>query len=365
MLQFNKSLCLYAFCKHVLAHNKGVKQMVLDAKGNEQLDYYFDSYSHFGIHEEMLKDEVRTNSYRKAIMFNKHLFQNKVVLDVGCGTGILSMFASKAGARKVYAVDNANIIFQAEQIMKNNGFTNIECIKGKMEEIELPEKVDIIISEWMGYFLLYESMMPTVLYARDKFLNEDGLILPDRCTMEIAMIEDAEYKDEKIDFWDDVYGFDYSCLKPIVLREPLVDTVNANAVSTKSCTMMDINLYTVTAEDLKDINLKFKIHATRNDMAHAFVVWFDTFFQLDKEISFSTSPFAKYTHWKQSILYTKEPMALLKDDVIEGTIHIEPSKKSGRDLLISGKWDWQGAGKARMGDAWSSDYASMTWKMYE
>eukprot|EP00835_Amoeboradix_gromovi_P001293 NODE_56_length_25944_cov_0.235287.p7 type:complete len:343 gc:universal NODE_56_length_25944_cov_0.235287:14352-15380(+) len=342
--------------------------MVLDAKGNKQtekLDYYFDSYSHFGIHEEMLKDDVRTDTYRKAIVFNKHLFKEKVVLDVGCGTGILSMFAAKAGAKKVYAIDNANIIFQAEAIMRHNGFENIECIKGKMEEIELPESVDIIISEWMGYFLLYESMLPTVLYARDKFLKKDGLILPDRCTMEIALIEDAEYKDEKIDFWDDVYGFDYSCLKPIVLREPLVDTVNANAVSTRSFTMMDINLYTITVEDLKNINLQFKLTATKNDMAHAFVVWFDTYFRLDKTVVFSTSPYAKYTHWKQTILYTKEPMALIKGDEINGTLNIKPSEKSERDLVIASEWEWTGEGRSKMGGAWNEENSNMLWRMYE
>ena len=53
---------------------------------------YFTSYDHHGIHEEMLKDDVRTRSYRDAIYQNKHLFKDKVVLDVGCGTGILSMF---------------------------------------------------------------------------------------------------------------------------------------------------------------------------------------------------------------------------------------------------------------------------------
>ncbi|GFQ90233.1 protein arginine N-methyltransferase 1-B [Trichonephila clavata] len=64
-------------------------------------DYYFDSYAHFGIHEEMLKDEVRTLTYRNAMYHNKHLFRGKTVLDIGCGTGILCMFAAKAGASKV------------------------------------------------------------------------------------------------------------------------------------------------------------------------------------------------------------------------------------------------------------------------
>ena len=72
-------------------------------------DYYFDSYGHFNIHEDMLKDKTRTLSYKTAIMKNKHLFAGKNVLDVGCGTGILSIFAAWAGAKHVYAVENANI----------------------------------------------------------------------------------------------------------------------------------------------------------------------------------------------------------------------------------------------------------------
>lgn len=83
-------------------------------------DYYFDSYAHFGIHEEMLKDEVRTCTYRNSMYNNKHLFKDKVVLDVGCGTGILCMFAKKAGAKHVYGIDMSSIIDHAKNIVKDN-----------------------------------------------------------------------------------------------------------------------------------------------------------------------------------------------------------------------------------------------------
>ena len=96
------------------------------------------------------------------------LFQNKIVLDVGCGTGILSMFAAKAGAAHVYGVDMSGIVESAKKIIATNGLSDkITIIRGKVEDIDLPvPKVDIIISEWMGYCLFYESMLDTVLYAR-------------------------------------------------------------------------------------------------------------------------------------------------------------------------------------------------------
>ena len=83
----------------VSAEDKTIKDLTLDEMTSK--DYYFDGYAQIRIHEEMLKDSVRSLTYRNSMWHNKHLFKGKVVLDVGCGTGILSMFAAKAGAKHV------------------------------------------------------------------------------------------------------------------------------------------------------------------------------------------------------------------------------------------------------------------------
>jgi type I protein arginine methyltransferase len=107
---------------------------------NSNKDYYFGSYSHFNIHEEMIRDRARTEAYKKAIEQNRHLFQGKTVLDIGTGTGILSLFAAQCGAKTVYAVDNADIAEFAKYIIEKNGFSKvIKVIKRKIEDVtEIP-----------------------------------------------------------------------------------------------------------------------------------------------------------------------------------------------------------------------------------
>ncbi|KZZ96028.1 protein arginine N-methyltransferase 1 [Moelleriella libera RCEF 2490] len=312
-----------------------------------------------GIHEEMLKDEVRTRSYMNAIVQNKHLFKDKVVLDVGCGTAILSMnkmkndnmrkltrrnrrFAAKAGAKHVIGVDMSSIIFKAREIVKINGFSDkITLIQGKMEEIELPfPKVDIIISEWMGYFLLYESMLDTVLYARDKYLEKDGLIFPDKATIFFAGIEDGDYKEEKIGFWDSVYGFDYTPLKETALSEPLVDMVELKAVVTDPTAVLTLDLYTCTTADLA-FNSAFKLSVKRDDFIHALVSWFDIDFSAcHKPIRFSTGPHTKYTHWKQTVFYLKDVLTVQDGEEVSCNLQVKPNAKNRRDLDIDIQYEF-------------------------
>ncbi|KAK8294913.1 hypothetical protein V6Z12_D05G030800 [Gossypium hirsutum] len=293
-------------------------------------DYYFDSYSHFGIHEvsvqqlghlnlvsflstylwnssasEMLKDVVRTKTYQNVIYRNKFLFQNKVVLDVGAGTGILSLFCAKAGAAHVYAVECSHMADMAKQIVETNGLSDVVTVlKGKIEEIELPvAKVDIIISEWMGYFLLFENMLNTVLYARDKWLV-------------IWLL------------WSNVYGFDMSCIKKQAMMEPLVDTT------------MDISK--MVPGDAS-FTAPFKLIAERDDYIHAFVAYFDvSFTKCHKLMGFSTGPRSRATHWKQTVLYLEDVLTICEGEAIIGSMTVAPNKKNPRDVDIMVKYSLSG-----------------------
>ena len=232
-------------------------------------DYYFDSYSHFGIHEDMIKDSARTNAYKNAILRNSYLFQDKVVLDIGCGTGILSFFAAKAGAKHVYGIDCSDIINYAKEIVNQNNMTGqITLIKGKVEEITLPvDKVDIIISEWMGFFLIYEGMLDSVLYARDKWLVEGGMLFPDKARIWLAAVEDGKFKERKIEFWNDVYGIRMETMRKCVLIEPIVDVVDSENIISSIAPALDIDLEKVKKEDLSFLR-SFKMEVSRKDLFH-------------------------------------------------------------------------------------------------
>lgn len=299
-------------------------------------DYYFDSYSHFGIHEDMIKDTTRTVSYKNAIMRNSYLFKDKVVLDIGCGTGILSFFAARAGARHVYGVDCADIINYATEIVNRNGFSNkITLIKGKVEEITLPvDRVDIIISEWMGYFLIYEGMLDSVLFARDKWLAPGGMLFPDKARIWMAAIEDGKFKNSKIEFWNDVYGIQMRPMRSCVLIEPIVDIVeNANIISSIS-PVFEADLEKVTVEELHFVS-SFKMQFTRKVLMHGMVGWFEVgFTHCHKPVTLSTSPKYKSTHWKHTIFYFDPVIQVEAGQHLEGTIAVRYNPIHHRELDI-------------------------------
>ncbi|EHH20395.1 Protein arginine N-methyltransferase 8 [Macaca mulatta] len=337
--------CVHHVSTQPSCPGRGKMSKLLNPEEMTSRDYYFDSYAHFGIHEEMLKDEVRTLTYRNSMYHNKHVFKDKVVLDVGSGTGILSMFAAKAGAKKVFGIECSSISDYSEKIIKANHLDNIITIfKGKVEEVELPvEKVDIIISEWMGYCLFYESMLNTVIFARDKWLKPGGLMFPDRAALYVVAIEDRQYKDFKIHWWENVYGFDMTCIRDVAMKEPLVDIVDPKQVVTNACL---IKVWTLIRAQVKSWQSAWTQPPRDNFYAgsqpHPFGdIIFDSFFPPPLFLD-PSAPDAPYTHWKQTVFYLEDYLTVRRGEEIYGTISMKPNAKNVRDLDFTVDLDFKG-----------------------
>ncbi|CAE6434378.1 unnamed protein product [Rhizoctonia solani] len=322
---------------------------VAPTKPRDDDTHYFDSYSYNEIHAVMIQDSVRTSSYATFILSNPQIFKDAVVMDVGCGSGILSMFAARAGARKVFAIEASGIGLKAEQNFKDNGYEDtITLIRDKVENISLPEgytHVDVIISEWMGYCLLYESMLDS--------------------------------------------GFTMSSMAKEVYDDALIEVVSADAVLTNDDLIKDIPIQRVTRKNL-DFSSPFVLTASRPGKAHALLLYFDTWFTTDgadvppdaeptiakgegdvvttdvlqikarpdlvarrkssmgplrkksmtgqefikdgKEVSFSTGPASMPTHWKQTLFLFRNPVDLKEGTCVSGRLHIRKSETNSREL---------------------------------
>lgn len=217
--------------KETLAQNvDSIFNQRTDATSAEQ---YFQFYGYLSQQQNMMQDFVRTSTYQRAMLENRADFHDKVVLDVGAGSGILSFFAVQAGAKKVYAVEASSMAEHCQCLVDNNLLSDhVIVMSGKIEEIELPEMVDIVVSEPMGYMLFNERMLETFLHAK-KWLKPNGKMYPSQGDLHIAPFsDDALYMEQfsKANFWQQpsFHGVDLTSLRDAAVaeyfRQPVVDT---------------------------------------------------------------------------------------------------------------------------------------------
>ncbi|XP_078081303.1 protein arginine N-methyltransferase 6 isoform X2 [Mustelus asterias] len=264
---------------------------------------YFHSYSDVSIHEEMIADSARTGCYRRALQQGcggreaarpgpqpgpgVGLLRGRTVLDVGAGTGILSIFCAQAGAARVYASEASVVMAErAREVVEANGLSGrIQVLRGRVEEARLPERVDAIVSEWMGYGLMYESMLRSVLHARDRWLKPGGLIFPCQAQLFIAPVSDPALQ-ERLSFWAGVkeqHGVDMSCMAAFARRclmndEMAVGALHGEDVLGRPSTFATINLYTVTEQQLGRLGGFFTTSSFGIATMHAFAIWFSVIF---------------------------------------------------------------------------------------
>jgi len=367
---------------------------------------YFCSYAQLYHQKQMLADHNRMAAYHAAIMGNSAVFKDKVVMDVGTGSGILAVWAAQAGAKRVYAVEYTDMAKHAQSVMEANGVADVvKVIQGAVEDLDLSayeddpdilsgtessisdegnegkqQVVDIIISEWMGYFLLRESMLDSVIRARDTFLKRNtGLMFPSHATMYYAPIYDEKERQlcvqdyhNAMGDWSDfsdstksVYGVDMSVLEENYDREQkeyymlsskwaelepqavLATPVVVKELDMSTCTLVDSNGI-FQGDEFSTFDFDIDTDSLTNDVSSSvsgFAGWFTTDFKsrtdavgieggaptLEKPAFLSTGPEAGYTHWGQQIFHTSN-IPLLKGEItsIQGGIELTRTKENTR-----------------------------------
>ena len=171
------------------------------------------SYADVTGHRSMAFDLERNRAYAAAI--ERAVTPDSVVLDVGCGLGIHGLVAARAGARKVYFVDTESVVHCALEVAQRNGFgERVQAFQGRIEEVELPEKADVIISVFTGNLLFSEDLLPSLYAARDRWLKPGGILIPDAAQLMLAPVNVSRAHEESIASWSEPHlGIDFSSLR--------------------------------------------------------------------------------------------------------------------------------------------------------
>ncbi|XP_076813293.1 histone-arginine methyltransferase CARM1-like [Clavelina lepadiformis] len=305
---------------------------------------YFQFYGYLSQQQNMMQDYIRTGTYQKAMLQNYINFRDKVVLDVGAGSGILSFFAMQAGARKVYAVEASTMAAHSKKLVSCSQYAGrIIVVPGKIEEISLPEKVDVIISEPMGYMLFNERMLETFLHAKKFLKQQNGLMFPTVGDLHIAPFTDELlYMEQftKANFWyqQSFHGVDLSPLRDDAVEEyfkqPIVDTFDVRILMAKS-TKHTINFSTANEEDLHRIEIPLHFTAHTSGTVHGFAFWFDiAFIGTISTVWLSTAPTEALTHWYQVRCLLRSPLFIKAGEVMLGKVVLRSNKRQSYDVDI-------------------------------
>jgi len=267
---------------------------------------YFAAYAHPDMHRQMLQDRPRTEAYAAALGRKPEIVRGKTVLDFGCGTGILSLLAAKAGALRVICIEGSLLADTTRKVVAKNGFSStIMVLQTTHKELQLPDKVDVIVSEWMGFFMITEDMLSDLFYVRDRWLKPDGVVWPRYTQLWLQPYADAGWWSENIDYWDSQpYGFDMSPMTPYAFRDnkewpyPIRGIWRPEGLSGVPHLISEWDLKDLKMPPSFRIDSKFRLHT--NATVHGIVIWFDVLFDHpDGNITLSTHPSVGVQHWGQ------------------------------------------------------------------
>ena len=278
---------------------------------------------------EMIADAGRFGAYAKAIA--AAVRPGDAVAEIGCGPAAFSLLACRAGARRVYAIESDDSIHFARQLASANGFADrIEFFQSDSRKTELPERVNVIVSDIRGVLPLYGHAIPSLEDARVRLLAAGGIMIPQRDTLKAAVIEADEFYSRLVAPWrKSVPGVDLSPVLSLILNQSYNSAFKKDQLLTQA---QDWGLVDYTAGAPPRVAAELNFQATRDGTAHGVCLWFET--KLFEGIGYSSGPESAGSVYGQFFLPWLEPVAVEKDRRIHIELHAD---LVGQDYI----WRWE------------------------
>lgn len=291
-----------------------------------------DQYAYASIHRWMLRDEVRNEAYRKALV--AAVTPGASVLDMGAGTGFLSILAANAGAGSVYAVERTSIAGLAKRMVEKNGLAEtVRVIQSDLEDADLPGKVDVLVSEWMGGLGVDENMLAPLVMARDRWLRPGGVIIPARVTAFLApaWVQDIE---DAVQHWRSrPHGVDLSELAEGLLFDAHMTQVPITPADllAPAQPLWSHDAYTCTLEEAdRSFTSKLTFTAERAGKLNGLVAWFEA--DMGHGMTLSTSVAAPPTHWGRFLFPASAPLPIAAGATIAVELHCDPTTQGSTEF---------------------------------
>lgn len=285
-------------------------------------------------HRTLLEDEGRTNAFRDAIA--RAVDPSDVVLDIGCGSGILSFFACQSGASKVYAIDRGGMAGVAQYLARHLGFDDrIVVLRDESTNVELPERADVLISETLGVLGLDENMLGSVIDARARLLHPGAAIVPHSVTVEVVPIEMPKLHAKHVGWWGQPrFGLDLRPMRGFASNSILFVNIVEEAHVAEAASIIDIDL---AAAQSTFVEGRAQFVARRHCTIHGFGVWFTS--HLARNITINNrEPGA--THWGQAFLPLELPIRLKRGAHIDLRLETDDGNS----------WRWRGTAGSQQFD---------------
>jgi type I protein arginine methyltransferase len=285
------------------------------------------SYLDANTHKDMLRDVVRTSAYADAI--RARVTPGSRVIDFGSGTGVLAIFAARAGG-DVDAIERTAMVDHAREIARRSGCPQIRFHHGDESSFQSNGPVDVIVSEWMGHAVFYESMLEPLIDLRRRWLREGGVMIPASLRIECALVTDEELYEDGSFLERQPYGIDFGPIADLPLRQSRLVTLDERQIAEPVCVLGTLDMQTITSTPERFTGV---LNVEREATAFGLLVWFEA--TLAPGVTLGTGPHHPPSHWRQLFLPFPQPLEVTPSRAL--SIEISPPRDVESDAPA---WSW-------------------------